>query len=339
MSPNLAVQRALGKVILLGEHAVVYGIPAIAVGIDRGARADSTPNDGETCTLHVRGWDITVHEREPADPSNEPSLGPAFRSLLRETRARQDEAGVPLVGNVRVSAEADLPPGGGLGCSAAMGVAVARALDPQASADEIASRVMAWEKVFHGNPSGIDAAVSASGGCIYFRRGKPMERVTSKAPLVLAVGNTGTVSSTKTMVEVVARQLAQKKETTERAFEGIRVLVENARHAIEAGDREALGKLLDLNQMLLAGLFVSGEDIEKMCGAARENGALGAKLTGAGGGGSVVALAPSTEVAQKIVAAWEKGGFTGFVTTVAAPVASPSSGRGAKSQGRKESTP
>ena len=118
------------------------------------------------------------------------------------------------------------------------------------------------------------------------------------------------------MVEVVARQVEHKRETTERAFEGIRVLVENARHAITAGDLAALGKLLDLNQMLLAGLFVSSEDIERMCGSARDHGALGAKLTGAGGGGSVVALAPTADTASRIVSAWRNDGFSGFVTTV-----------------------
>ncbi len=309
--------RALGKVILNGEHAVVYGVPAIAVGIDTGAWAESSP--AAESTLYVRGWDITVHETMPAteeDRANEAPLGRAFRNILEETRSRQRAQGGTVTANVSVVAEADLPPGGGLGCSAAIGVAVARALEPRASADEIASRVMAWERVFHGNPSGIDAAVSASGGCVYFRRGKPMERVSLKSPLILAIGNTGIASSTKTMVEVVARQVEQKRDTTERAFEGIRVLVENARHAITAGDLAALGKLLDLNQMLLAGLFVSSEDIERMCGSAREHGALGAKLTGAGGGGSVVALAPTTDTASRIVSAWRNDGFSGFVTTV-----------------------
>ncbi len=309
--------RALGKVILNGEHAVVYGVPAIAVGIDTGAWAESSP--AAESTLYVRGWDITVHETMPSteeDRNNEPPLARAFRNILEETRSRQRAQGATVIANVSVVAEADLPPGGGLGCSAAIGVAVARALEPRASGDEIASRVMAWERVFHGNPSGIDAAVSASGGCVYFRRGKPMERVSLKAPLILAIGNTGIASSTKTMVEVVARQFEQKRETTERAFEGIRVLVENARHAITAGDLAALGKLLDLNQMLLAGLFVSSEDIERMCGSARDHGALGAKLTGAGGGGSVVALAPSADTASRIVSAWRNDGFSGFVTTV-----------------------
>ncbi len=310
-------QRALGKVILTGEHAVVYGIPAIAVGIDTGAWAEACP--AAESTLYVRGWDITVREAIPKtaeDRANEPALAHAFRNILEETRARQRANGTTVTSHVSVVAEADLPPGGGLGCSAAIGVAVARALEPRASADEIAGRVMAWEGVFHGNPSGIDAAVSASGGCVYFRRGKPMERVSLKSPLILAVGNTGIASSTKTMVGVVARQHDQKRETTERAFEGIRVLVENARHAITAGDLAALGKLLDLNQMLLSGLFVSSEEIERMCGSARDDGALGAKLTGAGGGGSVVALAPSAETAARIVATWRKDGFSGFVTTV-----------------------
>jgi mevalonate kinase len=97
--------------------------------------------------------------------------------------------------------------------------------------------------------------------------------------------------------------------------------VKNARLAIEAGDSKAVGQLMDLNQMLLSGLFVSTPEIEQMCGTARAAGAFGAKLTGAGGGGSVVALVESTAVGAKVVDAWKKDGFDGFVTTASADAA------------------
>lgn len=303
--------RASGKVILLGEHAVVYGVPALAVGIDRGARAERAPLAAGPSELEIAGWGIEARD-EDVPLGDEPSVARAFRALAERTRARRRELGLPELGPVRVSAEADLPPGGGLGCSAAVGVAIARALDPAADAEEIALRAGAWEKVFHGNPSGVDAAVSAAGGCVWFERGKGVERVTMGAPLLLCVGNTGTASSTKTMVESVAKLRDRRPEIAEKSFEGIRALVRNARLALEAGDVTGLGRLMDLNQMLLAGLFVSTEEIERMCGLARDAGALGAKLTGAGGGGSVVALVPTPEVAERVLFAWEKEGFSSF---------------------------
>ena len=119
------------------------------------------------------------------------------------------------------------------------------------------------------------------------------------------------------MVDGVAKMRARKPDVVAKTFEGIRSLVSNARLAIEAGDRVALGKLMDLNQMLLCGLFVSSPEIERMCGSAREAGALGAKLTGAGGGGCVVALVPSAAVGEAVLAAWRADGFDGFLTTVA----------------------
>jgi mevalonate kinase len=124
-------------------------------------------------------------------------------------------------------------------------------------------------------------------------------------------------SSTKSMVEAVARLRARRPEVVEKSFEGVRSLVNNARLAIEAGDRPALGRLMDLNQMLLGGLFVSTPEIERMCALSRDAGALGAKLTGAGGGGSVIALGPSQAGADAVRAAWKSAGFEGFATHVA----------------------
>jgi mevalonate kinase len=301
-------QRAWGKVILLGEHAVVYGVPAIAVGIERGAHAHAMPLPaGATSRLVIEGFPIEILEDDA-----ERDLARAFRAILEPTRAAH-----AVTTSWHVAVRADLPPGGGLGCSAALGVAIARALDPEADDAAIRERAMQWEKVFHGNPSGIDTAVALSGGSIFFEEGKITPLVLPPEGLTLCVGHSGMASSTKSMVEAVARMRTRRPEIVEKTFAGIRSLVDNARLALEAGDVIGLGRLMDLNQMLLAGLFLSTQEIEQMCSLAREAGAHGAKLTGAGGGGCVVALVPSGEVAEAVLAAWKTEGFLGFSTRVA----------------------
>ncbi len=299
---------ACGKVIILGEHAVVYGVPAIAVGIDRGASAYATVIDRGPSRLSVRNWGLRLDESE-----DEHDLGRAFRALLSATRN-----GAATFAAHAVDVDAHLPPGGGLGCSAAIGVAVARALDPRASENTIQDRAMAWERVFHGNPSGIDAAVAARGGCVMFRKGMGLDPVRLREPLHLCIGNSGIVSSTKAMVEALARLRSRRPAFVEATFDAVRILVNNGRSALEAGDRALLGRLMDTNQMRLSELLVSTPEIERMCGLARASGALGAKLTGAGGGGSVVALVPTPGVADAVVAAWKSARFDGFAAYVTA---------------------
>lgn len=303
MMMNPSVGRASGKVILLGEHAVVYGVPAIAVGIDRGASAQAsvgTSDVGGRQRLRVTTWGAEV------DASDETrDLARAFASLL---------AAAKVTGPIVVEAQADLPPGGGLGCSAALGVAVARAVIPGATDEQTLECAMAWERVFHGNPSGVDAAVATLGGSVRFEKGQPIETLAVRAPLHFAIGHSGIASSTRSMVESVARQRDRRPEQVQKTFDAIASLVGNARLAIECGDRAALGKFMDLNQMLLSGLMLSTEEIEKMCRLGRDAGALGAKLTGAGGGGCVVALTESRSAAEAVCAVWREAGFESFAT-------------------------
>jgi mevalonate kinase len=291
---------AFGKVILLGEHAVVHGIPAIAIGIDRGARATATPLGSGPSRLSVTTWGIEIASNEEKD------LSKALCALVEASGK----------GPHRVEASADLPPGAGLGCSAALGVAIARAIDPLADDRTIIERSMAWERVFHGNPSGVDASVAATGAAIRFVKGEGFEKIHLHAPLVLCIGHSGIASSTRAMVELVAQHRERRPEIVRKTFEGIRSLVGNAKVALETGDLSGLGKLLDLGQMLLAGLLLSTPEIEQLCDLARTNGAYGAKLTGAGGGGSVVALVPNRTVAERVQGAWKKDGFDGFSAEV-----------------------
>ncbi|WP_437494327.1 mevalonate kinase [Sorangium sp. So ce1014] len=331
-----ALGQASGKVILLGEHAVVYGAPALAAGIERGARARATRVDAGVGDMRASA--LRLGGREHGTAPAEGDIAHAFAALLDA---------LPGAGPVRVEAESDLPPGGGLGSSAALGVAIARAvaalargsLEAAAPAASIApaaftaeaavAAAAAWERVFHGNPSGIDTTAAARGGCFRFTRAHGATSVAPRDDLWLCVGSTGVPSSTRSMVELVAKLFERNPTLADASIAGIAALVESAALAIEAGDAIGLGRLMDMNQLLLAGMFVSTEAIETLCKLAREAGALGAKLTGAGGGGSVIALLPpprpgggapatSSGAADRVLAAWRDAGYSGFVTRVKA---------------------
>lgn len=289
--------RSHGKVILLGEHAVVYGVPAIAGGISLGARARALTCAGPS-SVQAGPSRATI-----GDGSD---LGRALHDLISALEVR---------GAWAIEVELELPAGAGLGASAALAVAVARAVlsGAEQAPDEarVARAALAWERVFHGNPSGVDTAAAALGGCISFVRGQAPIAVPLARPLELGVVLAGPPASTKLMVDGIARLKERRPEIVAKAFDGIRSLVGNALGCLAAGDVVGLGRLLDLNQMLLAGLLVSTEEIERACRLARDAGALGAKLTGAGGGGAVIALLPDQDP-ERVLQAWRGAGLTCF---------------------------
>lgn len=297
---------AHGKVILFGEHAVVFGRTAIAAALDRGVTA--TARQGPAA-LTIRPWGVTLTSSE-APPLEHRRLRDAWDAVRATYEGRADE--LVIDADVAVHAAA------GLGCSAALGVAIVGAIDEAlgavTTASERAGRAMAWERVFHGAPSGVDAAISASGGVIAFRRDAPIERLRPRREMSLVVAFGGEASSTKEMVASVARQRERSADRVEQTFDGIETLTRNARLAIEAADAVAVGQLFDLNQMLLASLALSTPRLEVLCRTAREAGATGAKLTGAGGGGCIVAAARDARSATTIVAALVALGADAFTT-------------------------
>jgi mevalonate kinase len=292
-----------GKVILLGEHAVVHGCPAIAVGIERGVTAEAVV--AERDLLRLAPWDLALR---PDAEGDEP-LERAFAAALALYPARP---------SLEVNALVDLPAGAGLGCSAAIGVAVLDAIDETLGVErtrlELAAAALAWERIFHGNPSGIDNTMSAVGGVALYRKDEALRPLRSNKPLHLVIGCSGEPSSTKEMVASVGRQLENDPKRVTKAFEGIEVLVRNAKLAIEAGDHIALGQLLDLNHTILSSLMLCTTKLDDMCQAARRAGALGAKMTGAGGGGCMFALAPKRDEALRLRGVLGEGAFVAEVS-------------------------
>lgn len=300
-----------GKVILLGEHVVVYGHPALAAGLAQGAHAQVEAARATSFQVEPWGVDISL-DTEQDDPDRE-LLRRALRALLagwpQATRAQ------PL----RIRAEVAIPAGAGLGGSAALGVAVARAVDrffdTQHADQAIADAVFPWEKVFHGNPSGVDNTLAAFGGVALFQKGQPLQMGRMRRSLKLVVGHSGEAASTKTTVANVARQRERDPEKVEQIFEAVASLVRNAALAVEDGRLEHLGELMDLNQQLLGSLMLSTPRLEELCAAARNAGAYGAKLTGGGGGGCMIALVDE-ERGDPVLRALEDQGSQAFLTEV-----------------------
>lgn len=302
------MRRAAGKVILLGEHAVVYGAPAIAAGIDRGATAHATlVAPGETSRLCL------PHETVVADARGADERGRALAALLLEGARLPPLSVEPL---------SELPLAAGLGSSAAVGVAIARAALAAAGRpepdDEVMTRATAWERIFHGNPSGIDTAAATLGGCLRFTRKDGPTPLRLARGLVLCIGLSGTSASTRVMVEGLARLRALEPERVDRDIATIAALADDAARAIEAGEPAKLGALMDRNHEVLAGLMLSTGPLDELCAAARGAGALGAKLTGKGGGGAMVALCRSDAGAEPLLEAFRARGYDGFVTRVEA---------------------
>jgi mevalonate kinase len=290
-----------GKIILLGEHTVMYGHPAIAAGLPIGVHARVRPGRGH---VHGAGWQLDATMGDGSD------VGTALRDLTQTLGA--DPAALDI------SLETEIPARAGLGSSAAMAVAVARAIAARVGAggDEAAiqAAVAAAETVFHGTPSGVDAAAASHGGVGVFSKGQGWSPAVMRQPIKLCIGLSGRPRRTADLVHGLG--LLARRTPSVRA--GIDLLGEISRAGLDAlalGDIDSLGRLFDLAHGLLGGLRLSTLELEKLVHGARAAGALGAKLTGAGGGGAVIALAPSHR--HDVIDRWKADGFEGLTATLA----------------------
>lgn len=286
---NVATGFGPGKVILLGEHGVVYGHPAIAGPLSVGVRTRGRP--ANRCKLEV----------------SEDVVGARRQQLLRAFDRAAAACGRP---EVSVKLESDLPMSMGLGSSGAVAVACARVLLSAAGRSTSPKAVMEvafeMEREFHGTPSGLDHTCSGMGELILYSR-KPgsetptVRRLKSPRPLKVLVVLVGERSPTKLTVAGLRARQARWPERYSRLFDEIGRLAREGAKAIEKGDLEALGDAMTVNHGLLSALQLSSPNLDEMVHRLRQMGALGAKLTGAGGdGGAVIGLflEPEPAVAQ-----------------------------------------
>jgi mevalonate kinase len=295
-----------GKVILAGEHAVVHGHVALAAGISAGIAARAEPGGGR---LRVPAWSLDATAGDGSD------VGRALLAILDRLDARGFD----------FTAEAGLPSRAGLGSSAALAVAVARAaatatgLAPGAARDAaVDAAVDAAEAVFHGKPSGIDAAAARSGGVGLFSRARGWSTVPVLQTFTICVGLSGQPRDTSAQVAAVGR-LRERLPTADGILALMGRLAEDAAAALALGDVDGLGRIFDAGHGLLSALRLASPELDALVHGARAAGAIGAKLTGAGGGGAVIALGPGHE--RDILARWRKDGFDGFLAEIHATAA------------------
>jgi len=279
---------AAGKIILLGEHAVVYGRHALAVPIPDAVRAAAVRSDGPT-TLTVRDWNYY----SVIEPGSNEGVNAVVNLILERLGVADSRFSIDVASS--------LPPGMGLGSSAAVAVAISRAVAKcvgleieDADVNEIA---FAAEKLNHGTPSGIDNTLSCYGKPMLFRNSASLEGevllLDEMPPLV--IGFSHVAGSTYEQVAGVKGRFDQDESRYNAIFDQIDGISKAGAKALKAKQYQKLGSLMNLCHGLLNAIQVSTPDLENMVSIARQNGAMGAKLTGAGGGGSIVALCPGTE--------------------------------------------
>jgi len=291
-----------GKVILLGEHGAVYGQPALAAPISRGVRATAVASD--------------ALELELPDGLTEAQLEALERAFARAAKL----TGHP---KVSVSVESDLPLSMGLGSSGALSVAVTRVMlqaktGKPPDAKTLERIAFALEKEFHGTASGVDHTTSARGTMVLYTKGRVRE-VIARKPVKVLIAMVGMRAATRVTVGALRERQAKWGSRYRRVFAEIGELAREGAAAAKKGDLELLGDLMNMNQGFLAGLGLSSERLESMVYRLRSAGALGAKLTGAGGdGGAVIALFKEPE---PIVKRLREEGIDCFASQLAGPAA------------------
>ncbi len=290
-----------GKVILFNEHFVVYKIPAIVSAI--GMRTTAT------ASRVLSGFELK--DERPATPGYKTEKMQHQKDSLNYIFKAMDLTKE----GVKIELGGDLYAASVVGASAASCAAIARALSFEfglnLSDEEINRVAYEGEKGYHGTPSGIDNTAATYGGLIWFERGEPnvMERMHLEKPVNIVMGNTGVVANTKKAVAGVRERKDENPEEYEEIFKNAKKVAYDAKKAIESFDLNKVGTLMNENHKLLQEIEVSNEDLDNLVDIARKEGALGAKMTGGGLGGYMVALTPDERVQEKVASSIKNEGF------------------------------
>ena len=303
---------APGKIILFGEHAVVYNRPALAVPVTQ-VHADVEVLDSSRAGIFIHAPGIDLHAGLNSLPPDHPIASVILKvfSTLGLPSPSGRRAGDE--GRLEISITSSIPVASGLGSGAAVSVALIRSLSSFLSYpltdDEVNQLAFEIEKLHHGTPSGIDNTVITYNKPVYFIKGQPIETFKVGRPFTIVIGDTGVSALTKESVGDVRRLWLRDTTNFENCFNEIAQIALIARRSIEHGKPELLGELMDHNHSILQNLTVSSPELDKLVEVARNAGALGAKLSGGGRGGNMIALVEQEKaesVANALISAGAK---------------------------------
>ena len=302
---------APGKIILFGEHAVVYGRPALAVPVTQ-VHVDAEVSDSPRAGVWIHAPIIDLHAELNSLPPDH-----AIASVILKVIQR---FGISPLPNLDISISSTIPVAAGLGSGAAVSVALIRALSAFLSQpfsdEEVNSLAYEIEKIHHGTPSGIDNTVITYGKPVYFMKDRPVEIFKVGRPFTIVIGDTGIAAPTKESVGDVRRLWIRDQFTVENIFNEIAQIALIGRRSIESGRTEMLGELMDHNHEYLQQLTVSSPELDSLVEAARKAGALGAKMSGGGRGGNMIALVDPAKAESVAAALMSAGAKRTIITEV-----------------------
>ncbi len=302
---------APGKIILFGEHAVVYGRPALAVPVTQ-VHVDAEVSDSPRAGIWIHAPIIDLHAELNSLPPDH-----AIASVILKVIQR---FGISPSPNLDISISSTIPVAAGLGSGAAVSVALIRALSASLSRpmtdDEVNALTYEIEKIHHGTPSGIDNTVITYGKPVYFMKDRPVETFKTGNPFTIVIGDTGIAAPTKESVGDVRRLWIRDQFNLENIFNEIAQIALIGRRSIESGRTEMLGELMDHNHEYLQELTVSSPELDSLVEAARKAGALGAKMSGGGRGGNMIALVDPAKAESVAAALMSAGAKRTIITEV-----------------------
>lgn len=302
-----------GKAILFNEHFVVYGIPSIVSAVGKYTVAKIEAYDKKEIKL-VDNRNATPNYKEDKIDQQNDSLDRILKKMNIDV----------LKNGLQITLEGNLYCASGIGASAASCVAIARALSDyfnmNLSDDEINDIAYEGEMGYHGTPSGVDNTASTFGGLIWFQKGQPnvIDKISMQNPVEIVIGNTGKVANTVAAVAGVRERKEKNPEKYQEIFDRAENITYLAKDALQDGDFKEVGKLMNENHKLLQQIEVSSKDLDFLVNIAREKGAYGAKLTGGGLGGNMIALTPGKQLQEEVANAIEKEGYQTIKTVVGA---------------------
>jgi mevalonate kinase len=281
----MTTSSAPGKIILFGEHAVVFGQPALAVPVTQ-VHATATVSENSRGGIMVEAPNINLSAKLSNLAADHP-LAAVINNVFSTLN-------IPNPPACTIYLQSTIPVASGLGSGAAVSIAIIRALsaflDQPMPDEQVNKLAFESEKLYHGTPSGIDNTVVTYAKPVYFIRRKVIKTFHVGAPFSIMIGGTGISAPTKEAVSSVRKLWQSDKSRWEKVFTSVGEIVWNARQAIERGDTGELGRLMDANHALLQEMTVSCLELDRLVEAARKSGALGAKLSGGGRGGNMIAL-------------------------------------------------